>query len=147
MLGSLRNDELKRTASATTPPPGQNEEADNSRRFGKARRLTDAASFSRVFRRADRSKDKLFIVLSRPNGRGYARLGLAIAKKQCRFAHARNRLKRIVRESFRNNQHALTGIDAVVMCTAAAAGETNRTLFASLDRHWRHASRRAAAGR
>ncbi|MDX1507243.1 MAG: ribonuclease P protein component, partial [Woeseiaceae bacterium] len=71
-------------------------------RFGKNRRLPDAAAFGRVFEKARRSRDTWFTVLSRDNELACARLGLAISKKHCKKATARNRLKRIVRESFRH---------------------------------------------
>lgn len=78
----------------------------------------------------------LFTVLSRPNGKTGARLGLAISKKNCRLAVQRNRLKRVVRESFRSHKEALGGIDVVVMCQAAAGRAGNRSLFDSLATHW-----------
>ena len=65
-----------------------------------------------------------------------ARLGLAISKKQCRKAVARNRLKRIVRESFRQRQCALAGLDIVVLNQPASAQAANAALHASLERHW-----------
>ena len=105
-------------------------------RFEKHNRLLDAAAFGRVFERASRSRDRLFTVLCRPNGQETARLGLAISKKQCRKAVARNRLKRIVRESFRQQQQALAGLDVVVLNQRAAAEADNTTLQVSLRRHW-----------
>lgn len=146
MLDSHRSGEFDHTADATTPPPKYNDNAAGGSGFGKDRRLNNAALFRRVFQRAQRSKDKFFIVLSRPNAEGYPRLGLAIAKKQCRMAHARNRLKRIVRESFRKHQDVLDGMDAIVMCTAAAPGERNDVLFKSLERHWQRVSRQQRSG-
>lgn len=65
------------------------------------------------------------------------RLGLAVSRKHCRAASARNRIKRIVRESFRQNKPALEGLDIVVLNQAAAARGSNRQLFDSLDGHWR----------
>ena len=79
----------------------------------------------------------MFTVLYRPNGNSEPRLGLAISKKQCRLATARNRLKRIVRESFRQSRETLGGVDVVVMAQRSAATAPNRELFDSLERHWR----------
>lgn len=79
----------------------------------------------------------MFTILYRPNGTQEPRLGLAIGKKNCRLATQRNRLKRVIRESFRHHRDSLGGIDIVVMNQAAAAGRTNRQLFDSLDKHWR----------
>jgi ribonuclease P protein component len=72
---------------------------------------------------------------------GVARLGLAIARKQVRRAVARNRLKRIVRESFRHRSEALHGIDLVVMARADAAKADKTTLRESLDRLMRRIGR------
>lgn len=91
-----------------------------------------------------RSRDKWFTVLSRANGGSAARLGLAISKKHCRRATTRNTIKRITRESFRNNQAALAGLDLVVINQPAAAAASRQQLFDSLARHWQ---RCAAAGR
>ena len=107
-----------------------------SYRFRPNNRLSDAASYGRVFKGARRSRDKWFTVLYRSRGRGPARLGLAISKKHCRQASNRNRIKRIVRESFRVTQAALEGIDVVVLNQPAAAHATNVELFDSLARHW-----------
>ena len=109
-------------------------------RFGKDNRLLNAAAFGRVFDKATRSRDNLFTVLCRRNDTGVARLGLAISKKHCRRATARNRIKRIVRESFRQQQTQLTGLDVVVINRPAATQAGNRQLFDSLERHWRRCS-------
>lgn len=107
--------------------------------------MPDAAAYGRVFRGAGKSRDACFTVLSKANGTGVARLGLAISKKQCRHASGRNRLKRIVRESFRQHQEVLTGFDVVVIGQAAASRADNRALFDSLEGHWQ-TIRRAGTG-
>lgn len=112
-------------------------------RFRKDNRLLDAAAFRRVFRDASRSRDKWFIVLCRENETELARLGLAISKKHCRQATARNRIKRIVRESFRQHQEQLAGLDIVVMNQPPATTGSNGQLFASLSDHWRRCGRAA----
>jgi ribonuclease P protein component len=105
-------------------------------RFRKADRLPDAAAYSRVFRGADKSRDEFFTVLSKANGTDYARLGLAISKKHCRKASGRNRLKRIVRESFRMIRPELGGVDVVVLGQPGSGRADNAALFDSLARHW-----------
>ena len=113
-------------------------------RFRKENRLLDAAAFSRVFRDATRSRDKWFTVLCRKNEGEPARLGLAISKKNCRQATARNRIKRIVRESFRQHQDQLAGLDVVVMNQPAAKAGSNQQLFDSLTGHWRRCEQAAS---
>lgn len=98
--------------------------------------MLDAASYGRVFKKAKRSRDKVFTILSRPNKHAVARLGLAISKKNCKLAVGRNRIKRVVRESFRRHQEELAGIDIVVLNQPETKAASNRTLFESLERHW-----------
>ena len=106
-------------------------------RLQKENRLLNAAAFSRVFKKATRSRDKWFTVLCRENQKDIARLGLAISKKHCRQATGRNRLKRVVRESFRQHQAELAGLDVVVINQAPARAATNGQLFDSMAGHWR----------
>jgi len=115
--------------------------SSSSNRFTRDNRLLDAAAFGRVFEKASRSRDKLFTVLARGNEQGIARLGLAISKKHCRRASARNRIKRIIRESFREQQPLLKGIDVVVINQPAATTASNDEIRMSLDTHWRRCSK------
>jgi ribonuclease P protein component len=103
--------------------------------------LLDAAAFGRVFKKPRRSRDKWFTVLCRGNEGGVARLGLAVSKKNCRAATGRNRIKRIVRESFRFNQAELAGLDVVVINQPAARNGTNRQIFDSLHGHWQQCAK------
>jgi ribonuclease P protein component len=86
--------------------------------------------------------DQYFTVLYRSNELAYSRLGLAIAKKIVRRAVARNRLKRIVRESFRTAGRQLNGLDIVIMARHRAEAALNAELFNSLDNHWLALSKR-----
>ena len=56
---------------------------------------------------------------------------------------ARNRIKRIVRESFRQHQEQLVGLDVVVMNQPAAKTGSNGQLFDSLSAHWRRCEKAA----
>ena len=69
-----------------------------------------------------------------------ARLGLAISKKNCRHASGRNRIKRVVRESFRHHKVELTGLDIVVLNQPGCGAASNDSLFDSLARHWEKCS-------
>ena len=101
------------SAATTSNKPGLTSTPGN--RFTKHNRLLNAAAFGRVFQGATRSRDPLFTVLCRRNNSNEARLGLAISKRHCRQAPARNRIKRIIRESFRMQQDLLEGLDVVVI--------------------------------
>lgn len=60
-------------------------------------------------------------------GKPWARLGIVVAKKNVRLAVARNRLKRIVRETFRQQQECLQGLDIVVVIKKDFAAEPQAT--------------------
>jgi len=83
----------------------------------------------------------MFTVLYRSNEQEISRLGLAIAKKHCKQATGRNRIKRVVRESFRQHQAELAGLYIVVMNQPAARDANNQSLFASLEQHWHRVSK------
>jgi len=82
-------------------------------------------------------------VLYRPSGRDSARLGLAVAKKHLKRAVDRNRIKRLIRESFRQQRDLLKGLDIVVLVKPGIEKADNRTLLDALHRHWQQLSRNA----
>jgi ribonuclease P protein component len=104
--------------------------------FPKASRLLAADDFRRVFAGPRKSADGCFTVLYRPSAGEHARLGLAISKRRLRRAVDRNRIKRIVRESFRAHRSHLPPVDVVVLAGPRAGARDNAALHASLRRHW-----------
>lgn len=106
-------------------------------RFPKRARLSVKADYNRVFAQPDKSSDRYFTVLARGSEKGYARLGLAVSRKSAREASARNRIKRLIRESFRRHQRDLASVDVVVIARAAAAHQDNAALYRALQCHWR----------
>lgn len=71
------------------------------------------------------------------NDRGEARLGMAVGTRAARRAVGRNRLRRLIRESFRMHREELPAVDVLVVARAPAASASNREIFASLERLWR----------
>ena len=73
---------------------------------------------------------------------------MAVSKKACRLAVGRNRIKRTIRESFREHRSGLLGrfedgqgaIDLVVLPTMKATTISNKILTESLGQHWRRIS-------
>ena len=104
----------------------------------KHAKLLKAADYNHVFDKPVRSSDRYFTVLARPNNLLTARLGMAFSKKRVKLAVARNRLKRISRESFRLSQlgQNKVHVDYVVLAGAQCAKATNQQLFNSLEHHW-----------
>jgi len=56
--------------------------------------------------------------LAKDNGRGFNRLGLVISKKNVQHAVDRNRIKRHIRETFRQLQAPDRGMDVIVLARA-----------------------------
>lgn len=98
--------------------------------------MVHAPAFSHVFSKPHKSSDRYFTVLAAANGLAHSRLGLAISRKIARSAVARNRIKRIVRESFRHHQAQLVGLDIVVMGRVGVIEHDHARLCTSLERHW-----------
>lgn len=113
-------------------------------RFEKRARLLKAEEFTQVFNKAHRSKDRFFTVLARPKKHGCAKLGLAVSKKRAKKAVSRNRLKRIIRESFRLSQHTIACADYVVMIQQSGEKISNKHLFLSLGKHWQYLTKKCA---
>ena len=65
-----------------------------------------------------------------------ARLGMAVSARAAGNAVNRNRLRRLIRESFRMHRENLPAVDLLVTARAAAAKATNREVFASLEALW-----------
>jgi ribonuclease P protein component len=111
--------------------------------FTAAHRLHHKVQFDLVYREGRRSSDNNFLVLSRQNGLSHARLGLSISAKAVGNAVSRNRVKRAVRESFRNSLHRLPGADIVVNARSGAKTATNAALAHSLEQVWDKLARHA----
>ncbi len=55
-----------------------------------------------------------------PNGLGYGRLGMIVPKRLVVSAVKRNRIKRLIRECFRQRQSELAGLDIIARLRASA---------------------------
>jgi ribonuclease P protein component len=82
--------------------------------FSKSSRLLDNRQFRAVCARRLFARDDLLVVHACENDCGFSRLGVSIGKSFGN-AVARNRLKRLVREAFRQNRQLIpAGFDYVV---------------------------------
>ena len=81
---------------------------------------------------------------ARANDAGAPRLGLAVAVRVAGGAVARNRLRRLIRESFRLRQHELPAVDLVVSARPAARAASAEALRASLAALWKKVSEQCA---
>ena len=84
--------------------------------FGKKQRLLSAKAFQGVF---DNTHLKIshtsFLLLARRNRLTHSRLGMIVAKKNIRLSVDRNRVKRVIRSSYRLNQQNLASLDIIFL--------------------------------
>jgi len=108
-----------------------------SNRFAKQDRLLSSKEFSNVFSQPIKSADAQYTVLAKANHLSRPRLGVIVSKKNVPTAVQRNRLKRIIRESFRTHKHVIKAFDVVVICKQRSSATVNQTLFKNLKAHWK----------
>lgn len=111
--------------------------------FAKSMRLLHSSDFQTVFDDAPlRTSHQHFLFLARTNQLDRPRLGLVIAKKHIRHAVDRNRMKRLIRETFRAKQQQLAGIDVIVLARKGMNDVTNAVLIEQLNGQWDRLIRR-----
>ena len=107
-------------------------------RYPRKIRLLAPAQYQRVFRHCEnKAGDRFLTVLAVSNELDHPCLGTAVSIRNAGNAVTRNRIKRLIRESFRLNQEKLGGWDLVVLGRPGIGSRSNRQLFSALDNHWR----------
>ena len=100
-------------------------------------RLRRKGEFDAAYARGRRITDGFFAVTVSFNQSGAARLGLAVAVRVAGGAVGRNRIRRIIRESFRLHQHVIPAVDLVVSARPGVAAASGRALHASVALLWK----------
>ncbi|GAB3032691.1 MULTISPECIES: ribonuclease P protein component [Oleiagrimonas] len=106
-------------------------------------RLRRAADFAALRKPTGRLSSECFRIRYRDNQVGFARLGQAVSRRVSKRAVDRNRIKRIVRESFRLARAQMPHVDVLIIANPAAAAASRADLRADLDRLWQRLQRRA----
>ena len=105
--------------------------------FPAHKRLRRKSEFDAAYARGRRFGNGFFAVTASSNDKHGARLGMAVAVRTAGNAVERNRIRRIIRESFRLHQHALPPVDLVVSARPTARGAPGAELHASLAALWK----------
>lgn len=105
--------------------------------FPKGSRLLTSSHFKAVFDNAQyKISCRHFLMLATDNKVERGRLGMVIAKKHVSKAIHRNRIKRLIRNSFRNTARNLCGIDVVVLARKNASELDSPLLADKLNVLW-----------
>lgn len=113
--------------------------------FGKSRRLLKAADYKQVFDHNEaRASHRYFLLLAKPSPGEHQRLGLVIAKKNVKLAVQRNRVKRIVRETFRLLPDNNPPLDMIFLARRGIEQLDKQELSSILREQWRKLTRQIA---
>ncbi|WP_412971094.1 ribonuclease P protein component [Glaciecola sp. MF2-115] len=110
--------------------------------FPRESRLLTPKNFSFVFDQAIPAVSNHITILARHNELETARLGITVPKKKVKNATDRNKIKRIIRESFRLQRHQLPNVDIIVIAKQGIGQMDNQALTIQLEKLWRKISNR-----
>ncbi|KZN14421.1 ribonuclease P protein component [Marinomonas sp. TW1] len=112
--------------------------------FPRQVRLLNAGDYQSVFN--DTSAKVFageFLLLAYKRNDDQTRLGLIVSKKTDKTAVGRNRIKRLVRESFRHHKLTTTGLDIVFLARNGIKDIDNESLRPRLDKAWSQLAKKA----
>ena len=113
-----------------------------SQDFSREKRLLTPRHFKAVFDSpTGKVPGKNLLLLARNNDLDHPRLGLVIGKKSVKLSVERNRLKRLMRESFRLNQDSLVGWDIVIVARKGLGDVENPELIQHFGKLWKRLAR------
>jgi ribonuclease P protein component len=96
--------------------------------FSKKQRLAGNKQFEAVLARKVRVANGLLVLYAAENDCGYPRLGVSVGKS-CGGAVERNRLKRLLREAFRQSQDRIApGFDYLLMISPQLSKKLNKSI-------------------
>ena len=101
------------------------------------KRLRRKSDFDATYARGRRLGNGFFGVTAVENNEGQPRLGLAVAVRVAGGGVQRNRIRRIIRESFRLHQHELPPVDLIVSARDRVRTASGAELRESLSALWK----------
>ena len=105
--------------------------------MGLKRSISSKEGFKEIFDSPDQKHSTPnILILSKNNCLGYARVGVAIRKKDTKLAVDRNNIKRKIKGSFRSKVLELPGMDFIVYVKRNLSGK-EKELKNDLDKAWK----------
>lgn len=101
-----------------------------------ADKLCEKSQYDFVFAGRNVVNSKYFKIFWKENSLTHSRIGVSVAKKNIKKAVARNKLKRIVKESFRLKHRVLPAVDIVLIVKDSAILAAKATLWDELNKKW-----------
>ena len=115
--------------------------AEQSFRLPKALRIRRSAEYGVVTSSKRSLSDRFFVVCFKRTQQTDSRLGVTVSRRVSAKAVDRNRIKRVVRESFRLHRPHLTELDVVAIAKRPAKNANQHQLRSSLEQHWHNLSK------
>ena len=104
--------------------------------FSRQFRLVSKRDFQWVFAKPQKVTTPYLLALCRASQLPYARLGIIINKHHVKHAVARNRWRRVIRESFRHHQAALKRLDIIIIMRSECSRLSKKILRDDADQLW-----------
>jgi ribonuclease P protein component len=99
-------------------------------------RLLRPGDFTALRGNSKRTSSRCLLAEYRATTQSSARLGMAVSRRVSKLAVVRNRIRRVIRESFRLHRAALPCLDILVIARTLAAEQTNAVLREELESIW-----------
>jgi len=105
-------------------------------KFSRAHRLSQKADIRNVFQLGKKRRLSELSMFIYPNLYTHSRLCVTISKKSVPKSYQRNQIRRIIRESFRLNQHDLPSYDIVIVVYKSMGLLTKKQIWEILSKQW-----------
>lgn len=83
--------------------------------FSKRLRIIKSENFKQIFKTGKKIHSENFVLYLKGNNLDFPRIGISIGKKTAAKSTERNRIKRLVRETFRTNKSLFDKNDIVIV--------------------------------
>jgi ribonuclease P protein component len=104
--------------------------------FPRQYRLVTQAEYKALFNQSNKVSYRFLTILYKKNNNLYGRIGLIVGKRVAKKAVTRNKIKRVIRESFRFQQQKLSGIDLIVIARKQCDKLSKQKLREGIDQLW-----------